>query len=77
LTLALEKGSKVRSVFPVAGFMLEMLMINRYASLRVPEISLGGSKKRNDEQPFQKHLIYIVVLCPQTKFTRSCFHFSC
>jgi hypothetical protein len=44
LTRASVYGSKVRTVFPVAGFVDEMLMINAFASLRVPEIALGYAK---------------------------------
>ncbi len=45
LTRAAVYGSKVRTVFPVAGFVVEMLMSNAFASLRVPEIALGYAKR--------------------------------
>ena len=41
LTRAVVNGSNVRIVFPVAGFVVEMLMIEGLVSLRVPEIALG------------------------------------
>jgi hypothetical protein len=37
-------GSKVRTLFPVLGLIVEMAMINDSASLRVPEVALGYPK---------------------------------
>ncbi len=70
--------------------MVEMLMINGFVSLSVPELALCDScsrmrinllgrdrraprhrkTKQDDEEPFQAHLIYIVVLCPGIKSLR-------
>jgi len=33
----------VRTVFPVEGFMVEMLMINEFVSLNVPRVALCDS----------------------------------
>jgi hypothetical protein len=40
LTRVALKGSKVRIVFPVAGFVVVMLILV-FVSLRVPQVALG------------------------------------
>ena len=39
-------ASKVRTLFPVLGLIVEMAMINDFVSLRVPEVALAYAKPR-------------------------------
>jgi hypothetical protein len=45
-TRAAAYGSNVRIVLPVAGFVVEMLTVDTFDSLRVPQVSLGDPEAR-------------------------------
>lgn len=45
-TRAVVYGSNVRTVLPVAGFVVEMLTIDAFVSFRVPQIQLGDPEAR-------------------------------
>jgi len=45
-TRAAVYGSNVRTVLPVAGFVVEMLTVDAFGSLRAPQIPLGDPEAR-------------------------------